>query len=1090
MSKKYWKGLEELNETPEFIETVNKEFGQEVSIEDFLSDEDNLKETSTPRRDFLKFLGFSVAAATIAACEAPVNKAVPYVNKPIDVTPGVATWYASTYYDGSSYANIIVKTREGRPIYIKGNKEFGFTNGGVNAQVIASILGLYNEARLQFAFKDGQGIATATADEEITKKLNEIKAKRGRVVLVSNTLASPSTYKVIKEFGEFITGGSADTTEDELSASGAKFEHIQYDPVSYAGIRKANELTFGEAFIPDYDFTKAKTIVSFGADFTSTWLMSTQYAGQYASRRNPDGDWMSKHYQLESNLSVTGSNADVRLMIKPSDEAGILAALIKEVGGSVNGVTASVPETVGEENIKRMASDLKKGGGLVVSGSNNVGVQVLVNKLNSLIGAYKSTINVNNPVHMFASEDDKMMKLVGDIIGGKGPDAVFFYGVNPVYSTPNGVAFGEALSKLPMSVSFASVMDETASLCTYVMPDHHALESWNDYSPKASEFGIQQPTIRPLFDTTCAQESFLVWAGKAKREGKDSTVYYNYIKENWENSGIIDGMDWDKAIHNSAHSKPIASPTEPEFNDAAIAGAVKNLPKAGDLEIVLYQKAGIGNGNQAANPWLQELPDPISKVTWDNYITMNPTRMRAEGYATYIDQENGATMASITVGDVVYELPVFPSPGQAPNTVGLALGYGRGEGGAKIGKAAFQTKEYGGLETDANGFPLPIGKNAFRMVDTTNGVMEYAVVGSITKLNKEYPIATTQIHHTIMGRNSVIRETTLDTYENYSKDVYNPDRTLKRIDEHGNHVSAPLEEFSLWDDHPVKHVGHRWGMSIDLNSCFGCGACLIACQTENNIPVVGKDEIRRGREMHWLRIDRYFASDEEATPGQSKTGKRVNLKKGDIPGENPKVVHQPMMCQHCNHAPCETVCPVSATTHSNEGLNQMTYNRCIGTRYCANNCPYKVRRFNWFNYPSYKKFGEVNPAQDELGRMVLNPDVTVRTRGVMEKCSMCVQRIQETKFNAKKERRSVYDGDFQTACADACPANAIVVGDWNDPNSAVRKNSEHKRSYQALADIGTRPNVWYQTKVRNEENDLLAKVQLKGLLTETSEEIK
>ncbi|MCC5924896.1 MAG: 4Fe-4S dicluster domain-containing protein, partial [Crocinitomicaceae bacterium] len=365
-------------------------------------------------------------------------------------------------------------------------------------------------------------------------------------------------------------------------------------------------------------------------------------------------------------------------------------------------------------------------------------------------------------------------------------------------------------------------------------------------------------------------------------------------------------------------------------------------------------------------------------------------------------------------------------------------------------------------------------------VSTENGTMEYSSPATITKSNEVYPIATTQIHQTVMGRNSIVRETTLDIYKNHDKEAYNPDWKLMKIDEKGDHVYADLAEFDLWDNHPVEHVGHRWGMTIDLNSCIGCGACLIACQSENNVPVVGKDEVRRGREMHWLRLDRYYASDEEAAIGQRKDKKTFSFSKAEYPAENPKVIHQPMMCQHCNHAPCETVCPVAATTHSNEGLNQMTYNRCIGTRYCANNCPYKVRRFNWFNYPSYKKFTEVNPAQDELGRMVLNPDVTVRTRGVMEKCSFCVQKIQEGKLNAKKESRPVIDGDVTTACADVCPTDAITVGDWNDVNSKVRKSSESKRAYQALEEIGVKPNVWYKVKVRNEENELLAVIQEKS----------
>lgn len=1111
MSRKYWKGLDELNETPQFIENRDQEFSQDVSVDEFLADE-KLSESSTPRRDFLKFLGFSVAAATIAACEAPVTKAIPYVNKPINVTPGVATWYASTYYDGNSYANILVKTREGRPIYIKGNKDFGFTNGNVTPQIIASVLSLYNEARLQYAFRDGQGIATADADSEIKAEIAKIKSKNGKVVLVSNTLASPSGYKAVQELESSITGRAAlnstsVNTEDEngvvgkvvdkvkvalnseeesllssVSETGAEFEHIQYDSVSYAGIRKANELSFGKPVIPDYDFTKAKTIVSFGADFLSTWLMSTQYAGQYAQRRNPDGEWMNKHYQIESNMSISGSNADVRLMIKPSEEAGLLAAIVKELGGSTNGVTDAIPKRVSADYFNKIVKDLKKGGGLVVSGSNNTGIQVLVNKVNHLIGAYETTINLNNPVQMFASEDDKMMKLVADVLSGKGPDAVFFYGVNPVYSAPNGVALAEALGKTTLTVSLSGVMDETASKCKFVVPDHHALEAWNDFSPKANEYALAQPTIRPLYDTVAAQESFLVWAGKAKREGKDSKVYHDFIKENWsskefEGSTNFDTF-WNTTIHNSVFSKSYAAASAPSFNDNAIGQTAKKLPKGGELEVVLYQKAAIGRGDQAANPWLQETPDPITKVTWDNYITMNPTIMKDQGYNEHIDQEHGCTLASITVGDVIYELPVYPSPGQAPGTVGLALGYGRGEGGANIGKAAFQTKEYGGLATDENGNPKPIGKNAFRMVQTTGGTMEYTAVASIENKNTNYPIATTQIHRTVMARNSIVRETTLDTYLNHSKDAYNPAWKLQKIDKHGHHVEAPLEEFNLWDEHPVENVGHRWGMTIDLSSCIGCGSCLVACQSENNVPVVGKDEVRRGREMHWIRIDRYYASDEEAAVGQRKDKETFSFSEAEIAAENPKVIHQPMMCHHCNHAPCETVCPVSATTHSNEGLNQMTYNRCIGTRYCANNCPYKVRRFNWFNYPSYKKFGEVNPAQDELGRMVLNPDVTVRTRGVMEKCSFCVQRIQEGKLNAKKDSRPVADGDVTTACGDACPSNAIIVGDWNDSNSKIRKSADNKRSYQALEEIGVKPNMWYKVKVRNQENDILANIQL------------
>jgi molybdopterin-containing oxidoreductase family iron-sulfur binding subunit len=473
------------------------------------------------------------------------------------------------------------------------------------------------------------------------------------------------------------------------------------------------------------------------------------------------------------------------------------------------------------------------------------------------------------------------------------------------------------------------------------------------------------------------------------------------------------------------------------------------------------------------------MADPISKVTWDNYITMAPETMEKEGYATYFDQENGLNMATVKVGNESITLPVYPSPGQAAGTVGIALGYGRGENNEKIGKAAYQTKQYGGFETDEKGNRVPVGKNAYRFVNYTNGSYDFNVGATLTKEGNElYPIAVTQIHSTAMARNSIVRETTLSTYEKEDAAAYNHKHVI-----HTHEGPKPVSEFDLWDAHPVEDVGHRWAMTIDLNQCFGCGSCIIACQAENNIPVVGKDEVRRGREMAWLRIDRYYASDVEAAPGTRDTKKREERSKMEFfddaqyPSMNPKVVHMPMLCQQCNHAPCETVCPVAATTHSNEGLNQMAYNRCIGTRYCANNCPYKVRRFNWFNYPSYKKFTEINPAQDDLGRMVLNPDVTVRTRGVMEKCSFCVQKIQGAKLDAKKEGRVVGNGDVVTACAEACPSGAIVFGDWNDVKSDIRKSSEDKRAYQALEEVGVKPNIWYKVKVRNEENALLAGIQ-------------
>ena len=693
--------------------------------------------------------------------------------------------------------------------------------------------------------------------------------------------------------------------------------------------------------------------------------------------------------------------------------------------------------------------------------------------MNDLLKAYGTTIDLANPVNLFQSEDAKVSKLVKDVVAGAGPDVLLMMDVNPAYTLPNGDAFAKGLKKIKTSVAISSYADETASLCSYVCPGFHALESWGDFEAKASEYALAQPTIRPLGEATAsALESLLVWNGKAVRGGKDSSIAYDYIQATF--AAKFPMADFAMAIHNSVMPQALA-PSTLVYADAKIA----TLPKSAEWEVSFYQKAGIGTGAHANNPWLQELPDPITKVTWDNYITMNPVEMTAKGFVTTYDQEHGLNLTTVKVNGKSVTLPVYPLPGQAPKTIGIALGYGRGANGEKIGKAAFQTKEYGGYELNEAGNRKPIGANVYAMV-SNGATFEYAAAVTVGASEGVYPIAATQIHHTVMGRYSIVRETTLDIYQNNDRSAFNPPHTLQKLDEHGNHVEAPVSEFDLWDAHPIEKVGHRWGMSIDLSSCIGCGTCLIACQSENNVPVVGKDEVRRGREMHWLRIDRYFASDEEAAVGTRKDKETFSFDKAELAAENPKVLHMPMMCHHCNHAPCETVCPVAATTHSNEGLNQMAYNRCIGTRYCANNCPYKVRRFNWFNYPSYKKVTEVNPAQDDLGRMVLNPDVTVRTRGVMEKCSLCVQRIQSTKLVAKKEAREIVDGEFATACSDSCPTNAITVGDWNDLKSVIRTKSEATRAYQALEEVGVKPNVWYQVKVRNEKNDLLSKLQVEA----------
>jgi MoCo/4Fe-4S cofactor protein with predicted Tat translocation signal len=1102
-NKKYWKGFDELNQTPEFLENAQSEFPQELSVDEFLAD-NSVSEASTGRRDFLKFLGFSVAAATLAACESPVIKAVPYVVKPEDVTPGVANWYASAYYDGSSFANVLVKTREGRPIFIKGNKDYGVTGGAINPQIAASVLSLYNSARLTGPQTKEGATSWEDLDSAVTKELNKIAGGGKQIVLLSGTEISPSTLDIVERFkakyggeaynpmpapemvvapveGEAVEAEAMPVEGEEMpleqTASGT-VKHIQYDAVSYNGIREANLESFGKRIIPDYYFDKAKVVVSVAADFLNSWVFPTQFTAQYTKRRNPDGEWMSQHFQFESNMSQTGSNADYRGLIKPSQQGVALAYLHKAVTGTgVSGVDTASLDADTIATLDKAAEALKNNAGesIVIAGSNRKSVQVIANSINSYLNNYSSTINLNDPIELHKSEDAAFAQLVKDMGAGK-VGAVIMWNTNPSYT--HGESFTTALGNVGLSVAISQYADETASNCNYIAAESHALESWNDFNPKMSNYSLAQPTIRPLHDTRPAGESLMIWAGEATHVGKESTNYHDHIKMLWEKYAFplqtkyLDFTSyWNHMVHQSTDKVMMDPPATKAAFSGNLSAAGKDIASlgGGTYEIALYQKAAIGTGTQAANPWLQEMPDTVTKVTWDNYVTMSYEDIQKLGCEAGLGQETPSTVVSVTVGDQTIKLPAYPQAGQAPGTIGIALGYGRGANGENIGKAAFQQDGIYG-EASKN----VIGANAYALV--SNGDFDI-YDASVTKTDEKYNLACTQIHSTVMARNSVVKETTLEIYKSKDKGAYNHQHTLHMG---WDHEEKPVTEYDLWGEHPVEHVGHRWGMTIDLNSCIGCGSCLIACQSENNVPVVGKDEIRRGREMHWLRLDRYYASDIEPTvgtrdPEKFSEGGFEGLEK---PSKNPKVVHMPMMCHHCNHAPCETVCPVAATTHSNEGLNQMTYNRCIGTRYCGNNCPYKVRRFNWFNYPSYRKFTEVNPAQDDLGRMVLNPDVTVRTRGVMEKCSMCVQRIQEGKLSAKKEDRMVKDGEVTTACADVCPTDAITMGDWNDVNSAVRKSSEEDRAYQALEEIGVRPNVWYKVKVRNEHNEVLEALQV------------
>jgi MoCo/4Fe-4S cofactor protein with predicted Tat translocation signal len=1068
IQKKYWKGLEELNETPGFVKAKNKEFAEEVPIDEFLGKQ-GLNTSSTSRRDFLKYLGFSVAAATLAACEAPVVKTIPYVIKPEEVTPGIDNWYASTYFDGQDYCSILVKTRDGRPIKIEGNTMSPVTKGAANARVQASVLSLYNSERLKNPQIGKDKTTWDKLDAEITAKL----AKGGNIRVLLPTIISPSTEKIMAGFLE------------KFSA-----KHVMWDAVSFSGMRKANEASFGKAMIPVYSFDKADVIVSIAADFLTNWLSPVEFAKQFAVNRKVSNEKkeMSRFIQFETIMTVSGANADTRVQIKPSEEGAVALGLYNAIAKSTGGSTVTAPTCDDKitEKINKTAEELlkSKGKSLVVAGSNDTSIQSVVNEINRMLGNYGTTIDATRECNLRQGNDAAFAELVSDMKAGK-VDVLITYNVNPVYNAAAGLGFAEAYAKVPCKIALSEIMDETTSGANYIAPMHNYLESWGDANPYTGQYSLAQPAIYPLYSkkfprenveskyegTRCAQENFLKWMGS------ENTDYYSYLQNYWKEN-ILSGQgyeytaNWNQALQTGVHE--VSNPdtgsmngTPATVNISDAASKIAAAPKGG-VEVVLYEKTGIGNGNQANNPWLQELPDPISKVTWDNYVTMNPAEMKDKGYSLLVHEGHSdnreATLVTVSVGNASVTLPAYPQPGQARGTIGIALGYGR---------------------TNAGKVADGIGQNAYKLVQWIDGTFRYTAAGAtVTKAEGTYKLAATQTHHTMIGR-PVLKETTLEEYKKRS-DAGNEEEKIP-VSNGTEITEKSFKDVNLWDDFDSKedvnkinnadNLGIRWKMAIDLNSCIGCGACVVSCSAENNVPVVGKEEILNVREMHWIRIDRYYSSDltmEEAKKeGMSESSRMYKMM--DASSDNPEIAFQPIMCQHCNHAPCETVCPVIATSHSSEGINQMVYNRCVGTKYCANNCPYKVRRFNWFNYYRDEKFLNVNPAQEsnEMGRMVLNPDVVVRSRGVMEKCSFCIQRIQSGKLKAKIDSRPIKDGEVTPACAQSCPTNALVFGNVNDTDSRVAKLIKDERNYLLLADLDTQPNVFYMTKVRNSEKAIL-----------------
>jgi len=1009
-NKKYWKGLEELNRTEEFVELNKNEFAEPIPIEDVLTG--GGLAGKTPRRDFLKALGFGVGAVTLAACQkVPVHKSIPYLIKPEDVVPGVANYYSSTY-EGQA---ILVKTREGRPIKIEGNPKDLFGKGGVSAQAQASVLDLYDVNRLKTAVMNGGDSSWSEVDDHIIRELLAIKAAGKKIRIVTSTVSSPSTAAVI---ADFIT--QYPTTK-----------HVNYDAVSYTGIIQANQNSFAKAVLPHYNFDNADVIVSFGADFLGTWISPEEFTRQYVQNRNNkslQSKKMSRHIQFESGMSLTGTNADVRIPIKPSEEGVALINLYNAISGTTLAGSQKLSNASADKAITLAAKELlaAKGKALVVAGTNDVATQVLVNAINSLLGSYGKTIDLDNPSRQYAGNDAEFVEFVNEMNRGE-VDAVFFLDANPVYNYYKSADVAAGLKKVRLKVSFANYADETASLFDVIAPNHHYLESWGDDNALEGYYTILQPTINPVYETRQAEHSLLIWADNAVKD------YYTYVRNNWDKNllslgGLSGQSGWESLLQ--AGFIKVADKTPGTYTFGHDLGEVahtildhsKEIAADGnDFELQVFQSPALRDGKRANNPWLQELPDPVSKVTWDNFVAMSPSDMKKKG----LEDGNVVTLAA---NGYSVTLPVLSQPGQAQGTVSVAVGYGRTASGP-VGDN--------------------VGKNAFPFHSLRNGTFQASAKATLTATGDDYPLAQTQTHHSIEGRYSVIKEA---SFKEYLKD---PAAGSGRSGEHENYDKYNL----FWQkrDNPT----YDWVMAIDLNACTGCGACVVACNAENNVPVVGKDEVRRRREMHWIRIDRYYSFNDKGDGGVTKETEIAKLEDLD----NVKVVYQPMLCQHCEHAPCETVCPVLATVHSSEGLNHMAYNRCVGTRYCANNCPYKVRRFNWFNYWNDSRFD--NYLNNEHTQLVLNPDVTTRFRGVMEKCSMCIQRIQAGKLKAKIEKRPLRDGDVKMACQQTCSANAIVFGNKNDPDSEVSKALRSERTYYVLEELNVQPGVGYQVKVRN-----------------------
>jgi molybdopterin-containing oxidoreductase family iron-sulfur binding subunit len=949
------------------------------------------------RRSFLQAAGFTLASAATTGCvRPPPDSRLAHVVQPEIGAPGARLSYATTCAGCSAGCGVLASVRDARPLKLEGLPGHPVSDGRLCAAGQASILGLYDNHRIRRPLLEGRPVSWRELDERLVDALG---ATQGAVRIVTGTdaAASPTTRSMVARFLERF----------------ADARHVVHDVVSGSAIIEAHGATHGTRALPRMRIDRADIIVALDADFLGAGHSPVESAAAYARARPR---W---HVQVESCMTLTGAKADERFVVAPDEVAVVLTALAVAVArraGNDFAASPRVPEGLSFETVERWGALLSdaRGRALVICGSADPDLQRLANFVNELLGSYGATLDLEAPSRQRLGDELSMVRLGEELERGE-VGVLIMYGVNPVHSLPDGGRWREWLAKVPVLVAMAERDDETSSLARYVCPAPHYLETWGDVEPVSGLLCLRQPTIEPTGDTRSFDASLAAWSGVSLDA---LAIVQHHWREHVYRSDI-DGPSfqsfWDRSLQTGWVQRPVSNANRPAFDSSAVQPLARPLAHQDTLLLVAYPSVALQDGRQAFNPWLLELPDPVSQVSWDCCASLAPATAEALKL-----RDGDFVSVKLRDGDAAIELPVVVQPGQHERVVAVPLGYGQrvtdrfaNLGPRWLGRAAGRDE------------PPLVGANVAPLLPM-RGRGDPVPVEVRPVRGRRRELARAQQHAWL---------TSIDA--GWGTEASGA--LIRRVAaDHLSEAAGPAVHSSgstrgLWDNDASEDAGTRWGMTIDLDACTGCSACVLACQVENNTPVVGRDEVRRHRSMHWLRIDRYYRADAQGVA----------------------IAHQPMTCHHCAHAPCETVCPVLATTRSSDGLNQQTYSRCIGTRYCMNNCPFKVRRFNWFDYTH-------DPSMENL---VLNPDVTVRSRGVAEKCTFCVQRIQEARLAARAEGRELVDGDVRTACEQTCPASAITFGDLNDRGSRVSARAADPRAYALLEGLNLAPAVRYLASV-------------------------